>query len=583
MAARRVRRSVRSKALASLAAAGIAAAGMAAGAMTAGAEVRLATCAGDPRLCPEATGLIHAHQPAIDSFFTFSGGASVGDFNRDGRQDLFLVTGGDGPDRLYLNQGGGVFREAAEQAGVAAVHRGHGSVVGDVDKDGWLDLFVTSLGPMADQWSMPGHHLLWLNQGGRPGGLLPDGTPTFRNVARPARVGATSAEQPSGMGAALGDYDRDGDLDLVVVAWVEWAGGSTLFRNEGIDARTGAPRFSNATARARLFGAELHGLTPHVVDVDGDRWPEVLVAADYRTSRLYRNNGDGTFADVTRAAQVGLDGNGMGSVLADVDNDGLLDWYVTSVWTTLPIKDVAGTGNYLYRNLGGGVFDPGPSTRGPVARGGWGWGVVAADLDHDGLVDLVTTNGWRERNADGHQEWLQDATRVFHNRGGGRFRDVAASAGLDHRAEGRGMVRFDYDDDGDQDILIVNSRGVPTLVANTGGAAAGNWLRVELRPALDLPVPADGVGAVVRVNAGGVTQTRHIETGGGYLGSSELTAHFGLGAAAQVSELRVEWPDGCDTVARGVAVNRRLRLVRPAGCAMEVVALEAPAGTAGEP
>ncbi len=354
-----------------------------------------------------------------------------------------------------------------------------------------------------------------------------------------------------------------------------------LFRNEGVDARTGAPRFTNATARARLFGAELHGLTPHVVDVDGDRWPEVLVAADYRTSRLYRNNGDGTFADVTRAAQVGLDGNGMGSVLADVDNDGLLDWYVTSVWTTLPIEDVAGTGNYLYRNLGGGVFDPGPRTRGPLARGGWGWGVVAADLDHDGLVDLVTTNGWRERNADGHQEWLQDATRVFHNRGGGRFRDVAAAAGLDHRAEGRGMVRFDYDDDGDQDVLIVNSRGVPTLVANTGGAASGNWLRVELRPALDLPVPADGVGAVVRVRAGGVTQTRHIETGGGYLGSSELTAHFGLGDAAEVSELRVEWPDGCDTAARGVAVNRRLRLVRPAGCAMELITPEPPDGPPG--
>ena len=164
------------------------------------AEVGLATCATDPRLCPEATGLVHAHAPAIDSFFTFSGGGSVGDFNRDGWQDLFLVTGGEGPDRLYLNQGDGTFREVAELAGVAAVHRGHGSVVGDVDKDGWLDIFVTSLGPMADEWSMPGHHLLWLNQGGQPGGLLADGTPTFRNVARQARTDTTSFEQPSGMG-----------------------------------------------------------------------------------------------------------------------------------------------------------------------------------------------------------------------------------------------------------------------------------------------------------------------------------------------------------------------------------------------
>ena len=343
--------------------------------MAAGAEVRLATCATDPALCPEATGLVHPHAPAIDSFLTFSGGGSAGDFDRDGLQDLFLVTGGDAPDRLYLNRGDGTFREVAEAAGVAEVHRGHGSVVGDVDKDGWLDIFVTSLGPMADEWSMPGHHLLWLNQGGQPGGMLADGTPTFRNIAREARADTTSFGQPSGMGAALGDYDRDGDLDLLVVSWLTWAEGSLLLSNDGIDERTGLPRFANATPRARLFKTELHGLTPHIVDVDGDRWPEVLVAGDYRSSRLYHNNGDGTFADVTRAAQVGLDGNGMGSVLVDVDNDGLLDWYVTSVWTSTPFEDltgpVPGTGNYLYRNLGGGAFDPGPRTRGPLARGGW--------------------------------------------------------------------------------------------------------------------------------------------------------------------------------------------------------------------
>ena len=546
--------------------------------MAAGAEVRLATCASDPSLCSEATGLIHPHAPAIDSFFTFSGGGSVGDFNRDGRQDLFLVTGGEAPDRLYLNQGDGTFREVAEAAGVAALHRGHGSVVGDIDKDGWLDIFVTSLGPMADEWSMPGNHLLWLNQGGQPGGLLADGTPTFRNIAREARADMTSFEQPSGMGAALGDYDRDGDLDLLVVSWLTWAEGSLLLRNEGIHGRTGLPRFSNATPRARLFKTEMHGLTAHIVDVDGDRWPEVLVAGDYRTSRLYHNNGDGTFTDVTREAQVGLDGNGMGSVLADVDNDGLLDWYVTSIWTNTPFEDatghVPGTGNYLYRNLGGGAFDPGPRTRGPLARGGWGWGAVAVDLDHDGLVDLVTTNGWQAENAEGHQEWLEDPTSVFHNRGDAKFRDVAVEAGLDHRAEGRGMVRFDYDDDGDQDLLIINSRGVPTLVANTGGTASGNWLRVELRPALNLPVPADGIGAVVRVRTGDTTQTRHVETGGGYLGSSELSAHFGLGDAAVADEIRVEWPDGCDTATDEVAVNRRLRLERPAGCTMDVVVLD---------
>ena len=163
-----------------------------AGSMAAGAEVRLATCAAAPRLCPEVTGLIHPHAPANGGHDAFSGGVSVGDFNRDGWQDLFLVTGGEGPDRLYVNRGDGTFREAAQRAGVAAVHRGHGSVVGDVDKDGWLDIYVTSFGPTAEGWSMPGHHLLWLNQGSRRGGVLADGTPTFRNVARPALVATTS-------------------------------------------------------------------------------------------------------------------------------------------------------------------------------------------------------------------------------------------------------------------------------------------------------------------------------------------------------------------------------------------------------
>ena len=214
------------------------------------------------------------------------------------------------------------------------------------------------------------------------------------------------------------------------------------------------------------------------------------MAADFGTSRLYHNNGDGTFADVTETAHVGLDTNGMGSVLADVDNDGGLDWYVTSIWTTSPFENPPNNGNYLYRNLGGGAFDPAPRRAGRCARR-LGWGVAAVDLDHDGLLELVTTNGSEDKNTDERQEWLEDATRVFHNRGAEGFRDVAPEAGLDHRGQGRGLVRFDYDNDGDQDLLIVNSRGVPTLVANTGGTATGNWLWVALRPA---PRPAGAAG-----------------------------------------------------------------------------------------
>ena len=548
---------------------------LAVAAVAAGAEVRLATCAADARLCPEATGLIHPHAPAEGTHHSFSGGVSVGDFNRDGWQDLFVVTGGAAPDRLYLNRGDGTFREAAERAGVAAVHRGHGSVIGDVDKDGWLDIFVTSFGPTAGGPAMAGHHLLWLNLGSRRGGVLADGTPMFRNIAQPALVATTSPEEPSGMGAAFGDYDGDGDLDLAVVAWRRDAAGSVLLSNEGIDEWTGLPRFLNATRRAppvRHRDARLHPAhrrrrrRPLAGGAGGGRLRHQPPVPQQRRRHLRRRDRDS-------ARGAGHQRHGQRARRRGQRRPARLVRHLHL--DHLPVRESPNNGNYLYRNLGGGAFDPGPETRGPLARGGWGWGVAAADLDHDGLLELVTTNGSEDKNTDERQEWLEDATRVFHNRGAEGFRDMAPEAGLDHRGQGARLVRFDYDNDGDQDLLIVNSRGVPTLVANTGGAASGNWLWVELRPALDLPVPPDGVGAVVRVRAGGAAQTRHIETGGGYLGSSELSAHFGLGAAAVVDELRVEWPDGCDTAAYGVAVNRRLRLERPAGCAMEAVTLDA--------
>ena len=270
------------------------------------------------------------------------------------------------------------------------------------------------------------------------------------------------------------------------------------------------------------------------------------------------------------ASGTGLDGNGMGSVAADVNNDGLLDWYVTAVMSP-DGSVVGGTGNMLYLNRGAGVFEE-QATEAGVGDGGWGWGVVAVDLNHDGLLDLVTTNGWNRPNKDGELEWIVDPTRLFLNRGAGpsgvpSYVDVATDTDLRHDGQGRGMVRFDLENDGDQDLLIFNQFGPMTLYRNDLTGPDTHWLRVFLdtggTPEGRVLAP-NGFGSRVSLLADGNWQHRTIGSGGGFLGTSELSAHFGLGAATRVDQLRIEWPDGGSTVLHDLPADATLTLT-PSG------------------
>ena len=202
------------------------------------------------------------------------------------------------------------------------------------------------------------------------------------------------------------------------------------------------------------------------------------------------------------------------------------------------IEKAPGTGNFLYRNKGGHFYESVGGSAG-VEQGGWGWGAVAVDLDHDGWLDLVQTNGWEGHNGRDAPEWQSEATRVFRNLTAVAheltFADVAEQAGLVHREQGRGLVQLDYDNDGDQDLVIFNNPELPTLVRNEldpGSDGSGHWLRVFLDTSARADLASDGIGSLVTVRAGDLRQVRYVGAAAGYLGPSELSAHFGLGARA---------------------------------------------------
>ena len=498
--------------------------------------------------CTEAAGLRatqRSDSPPIVN--TAVSGGSVADFDNDGWQDVFYASGGTAPDALYINNRDGTFTDRAAEAGVARLHRGFGSAVGDYDSDGWIDLFVGSLGELESRTAVPDYNLLYRN----------DGDGTFTEVAAAARVNVLASIDPSderavlGLGPVFGDYDLDGDLDLFITIFGRVAAAGLLFGNQGDGT------FLNMTAASRIYHAASLGFSARFADMDGDRFPELLVAADYGTSRYFRNNRDGTFTDLTQQSGTGLDANGMGSAVADFDNDGLLDWYVTSIYTADLHPDISGTGNMLYVNRGNHRFEE-RSGAARVRDGGWGWGVAAVDVDHDGYLDIVETNGWWEESSGLPGEWMGERSYLFRNNGDLTFSEISRQIGFNHTLQGRGLVTLDHDNDGDQDILIFNNEGGMSLFCNAGAGSAGNWLRIFLDTSATADLAPNGFGSRVSVRASGSTQYRYLDGGSNYLGSSELSAHFGLGAARHAEEVRVEWANGEVTVLRAVPANRTM-------------------------
>jgi hypothetical protein len=507
--------------------------------MSAGAQVSLT------RWETEA-GLVATHQPdevgipVIQDWQT--GGLAVGDFNNDGCPDVFWIGGGGVGDKLFINNcdGTGTFTDQAKAWGLTELHCGNGAAAGDYDGDGLLDIYVTSFGMPGDSDNGPGQHRLYHNDGG-----------SFSEVAAAAGVAATCSEasgNPAGYGAAWGDYDLDGSLDLCVVSWWGDDGGNRLFRNNGNGTFTDA---TDAALGSAVDG--VWGFQPAFVDMNGDRFPELLIAADFESSRYLVNNRDGTFSDYTVASGTGLDDNGMGQAVVDINNDGQFEWYVTSVYSETPPPE--NPGNMLYWNVGVHTFVELSGFAG-VNDGAWGWGTLPVDLDHDTWVDILEVNGRPS------EPWANQPARLFYNNGNLTFNDIAGVAGFDHADEGRSLACLDADLDGDLDILVSTNSG-PLAYYRNDTPGIGNWLRITLDTGPNPLLAPNGFGTRVIATVGGTAYHRYLSGHPSYLATSELTVHFGFDQETTVDELRVEWPKGYVTVLTDVAVNQQMTIVAP--------------------
>ncbi len=479
------------------------------------------------------------------------GGVAFLDYDNDGWQDIFLVNGstleglktGEGPtSKLYHNNHDGTFTDVTEKAGIA--HRGWcmGAAVGDYDNDGWDDVYITCLTGS----------FLYKNRG--------DGT--FREVTAQAGVG-----NPGGWGtsAAFGDYDRDGFLDLYVANYVDLdlnnlpKFGSTPFcQYRGIPVSCG-PRglagsrdrlyhnngdgtFTDVTEKMNIDPGAHYGLGVIWADYDGDGWPDIYVANDSSPSLLYHNNQGKSFTEVALAAGVALSSDGreqagMGVDFGDYDNDS---------WPDLVKTNFSDDANNLYRNNGDGTFDDRAGVAGlaAVSIPFLGFGVRFLDYDNDGWKDILVANGHVNPQVDEHAFGVTYAERalLFHNLRNGHFEEIGLRAGpaLRQRRVSRGLAVADFDNDGALDVLLSNLDGSPALLRNVS-KPRGHWLSLKL---IGTRSNRDAYGARVEILAGGLKQVDEVRANSSYLSASDSRLHFGLGTAARVDQLVIHWPSG---------------------------------------
>ena len=489
---------------------------------------------------------------------TMGGSAALFDYNNDNNLDIYLVNGAplteNKPDsiptnRRYRNKGDGTFTDVTSHTGVGDTGYGIGCCVADYDNDGNRDIFVTNFG----------QNVLYRNRG--------DGT--FSDVTLQAGI---SNDKLFSAGCAFADYDNDGWLDLVVVNYVlldlenapdcsqngipaycrpEDFAPDRIYRNNGNGTFTDVSQEVGLTSLGRGLGAIW-------TDVDNDGWLDLYIANDREVNFLYHNNGNGTFTEIGELNGLALNEHGdtessMGIDTADYDNDGDLDVILTHYQAET---------NTLYQNDGKGIFwdvtaqsHLGEPTLIPLA---WGTGFV--DFDNDGWLDLFFANGHLHDNIEKLEEvgTYKQRNQLFYNQGGDTFADLSAVSGDGMLIEksSRGAVFGDYDNDGDLDILVMNINDAPDLLRNDT-APKHNWLRIRL---VGVKSNRDGIGAKVRFQLGEMTLLREVKSGSSYLSQNPLRLHVGLGTAEKVDRLIVDWQKGVQDVIENVQCNQWLTI-----------------------
>lgn len=506
------------------------------------------------------------HQPE-----TMLAGLALFDYDGDGLLDIYLVNGAEMPslvktsprysNRLFHNNGDGTFTDVTERAGVAGAGYGMGVAVGDYDNDGWPDLFLANVN---------GNQLFHNNGNG-----------TFTDVTAKAGLGGATYKGQKMWSIAAGwfDYNNDGLLDLFVVNYVQWDPryepvcmgingrgychpGSfaplpnTLYRNNGDGT------FTDVSAETGIASVLGKGMGVVFGDYDGDGFPDVFVANDNSPNLLFHNLGGKRFEEVGLQAGVAYTDEGnvvasMGADFRDVNNDGLPDiWHTAIENETFP----------LYINQGNGLFLSAGQTShlANLTRlmSGWSNGIV--DLDNDGWKDLVVARGNVMDNIAEISKHFSYAepNAVFRNLGNGQFEDVSATAGPDFTrpAPNRGLAYGDLDNDGRVD-LVVTALGGPVRVFRNITETHNHWILLKL---VGTKSNRMGLGAQIRVTTDdGRRLYNEATTSTGYAASSDPRVHFGLGNARLIREIEIRWPSGTRQLLHDVAPDRVLVVTEP--------------------
>lgn len=450
-------------------------------------------------------------------------GVCAGDINNDGWEDLYVTNFG--KSRLYVNSGDGTFTDAAAKAGVQVDAWSTGCAFGDYNGDGLLDLYVA--GYVDFDWDDP----------------PPPGASPSHSAPEPGRRRGSAGSMPA-TGAA---YDSE-------QAACVYYGVSVACGPKGLDPapdflflNAGNGRFQDVTQESGVRAAKTsYGLAVAWVDADDDGSLDIVVANDSMPNYLFRNLGDGTFEEIGMLSGLATNGDGleqayMGVAVGDYTHDGRNDFFFTTF---------AGDNYTLHRNNGNLDFSDVTLQSGLLAATlpFLGWGTEFFDYDNDGWLDILAANGhiFPQANPESWGTSYMQRTLLFRNLHNGRFVDVSGSlgTGFNRPKNSRGAAIGDLFNDGSLDIVLNNLDGRPTVLRNHRSGPAGHWIIVKLIGNTALGMPRDAIGAVVFCEAGGLRQRGEVASGRGYLSQSDLRIHFGLGEAEEIERLEVIWPGG---------------------------------------